>query len=137
MPTNGPPKPSPIRRGRGVAQATKWMLTLGTLLFAAGFVLSLRYQVTVRHPDAWRVEICGGVARINWSMGPPSAAPGPTQFDAGTHSTPFEPWPRIYRCVGWPGFILPLWIVCLAFALPAATLWRGGRRPPHACETCG
>ncbi len=116
----------------------KWTAAAGALLLLTAFVLSMRYHVTIRHPNTWRLEVSGGAARLNWDTGRPTAPRGPTQYDAGAHSAPMEWLPRPYRRVGWPGVIIPLWIPLAAFALSAAALRRGiGRRRLGTCRGCG
>ncbi|HZW08668.1 MAG TPA: hypothetical protein VFF69_02085 [Phycisphaerales bacterium] len=118
-------------------RARKWISTFAAFLLLGAFILSLRCHVTIRQPNTWRIEISAGAARINWDTGPPTAAPGSTQYDAGTHSTPVEWWPRAHRRVGWPGIILPLWLPALATGVPAAVMWRRALRPSAGlCPRC-
>lgn len=118
-------------------RTSKWISTLALFVLVAAFILSLHYHVTVRHPNTWRIEISAGAARVNWDVGPPTAATGPTQYDADTHSTPMEWWPRAYRRIGWPGFILPLWLPAFAAAIAAAVMWRWDLTPRAGqCPRC-
>ncbi len=112
-------------------RAAKWLATLAAVLLLAGFIASLRYQITIRNPGLWRLEISGGSARVSFSGVPGgSAPPGPVQFDAGAHTTPVAWWPRRYRRVGWPAADIPLWLLAAFVAVPpdAADLaTKGGR----------
>jgi hypothetical protein len=139
------------RRGRWRVRAM-WTTGAVAAVFLAAEIasLSLSMMWAPKLRSHWLIVDAGsGLCAIEWSTGSPYVVPArwtdrPLNF---RHPKKLWAWPsrELYTVQRLPlakitvyYVTFPLWLPALAAAIPAALLWRAGRRRvPGACGGCG
>lgn len=122
---------------------------LGASLVLLGWVLSIYFDCI--YVPGWnmirsvvlsggRVHVQRDVEAYSNSAHVPSSWAGGTGLRFQAHDDYLSWWPYVTRIpsgrVCWVG--VPLWMILLLIALPAALLcWLDRRIPPHCCRGCG
>ncbi|MFM9996191.1 MAG: hypothetical protein ACKVU4_10360 [Phycisphaerales bacterium] len=129
------------RRGR-VRRAAKWAGLSVSLLIAAAWVTSARYEILCRfdtRPRKYTLHLECGVFNA-WGGIEKAYAPARTSFRRKSRwdFIPPRPLPRFAIDSRGFGLTLPLWLPLVLTAVPGVWLWRLDRRAsPGCCAACG
>ena len=86
--------------------------------------------------STWGIGMGSGAFIIE--VGSPSPLPIPDGWFWFSSSSSWTFWPTWGRLGQWWSIEIPLWMPCVAIAIPTAWLWwRDRRHPPGHCRNCG
>ena len=84
--------------------------------------------------STWSIGISSGA--FTFWVGP--LMPAPLGWFWFSSSSPWFHWPTWGTFGQWWNISIPLWLPCVAIAIPTFILWwRGRRHPPGHCQRCG